>query len=122
MPGFEGRQVKFFFYPDRQRRIAPEMLDLAERIFLNGRRVAAAVRDELETSQRAVPEDRGQLDKMRDILIKLYPPHEETKAMRWRFWCRTPGGIRLSQDGYCIGFAELDAWDLSVPFYLQPPQ
>ena len=123
MPGFEGKSVKFWFYPDDQGQVPPELLHQAERILLNGRRVAAAVRDELEYFQKAVPEDRGDISKMRDILIQLGPLREKAdQPFYWRFWCRIPGGLPLRQYGYRVGFTELDSWDLQVPFYLQPPR
>ena len=122
MPGFESKRVTFWFYPNKQGRAAPELLDQAERIFLSGRRVAAAVRDELECFQKAVPKDNGDIDKLGDILIQLGPLRDNKGGpIRWRFWCRIPGGIRLSQYGYRVGFTDLDSWDLQVPFYLQPP-
>jgi hypothetical protein len=120
MPGFKGKRVAFWFYPDKQGRVAPELLQLAERIFLNGPRIAAAVRDELEYFQKAVPEDRGDIDSMQDILIQLGGfSHGAQKVQYWRFWCRLPGGLKLKQHGYCVHFTELDGWDLRMPFYLQ---
>ena len=52
-----GQRCHVWFDPNKQGKAAPELLDQAERIFLSGRRVAAAVRDELEYFQKAVPED-----------------------------------------------------------------
>jgi len=122
MPGFEGKRVTFWFYADKQGKAAPELLDQAERIFLSGRRVAAAVRDELEYFQKAVPKDSGDIDKMGDILIQLGPVRDNTREpIHWRFWCRLPGGIRLSEYGYRVGFTDLDAWDLYVDAFMQVP-
>ena len=118
MPGFEGKRVSFYFnssYSNKQRKITPEQLRLAELIFLNGNRIVAAVRDELKLFQKAVPEDRGDIDNMHDILIEI-----SDKSSQWRFWCRLLNGLPLRQHGYRIGFSGIDGWDLSVPAYLQP--
>lgn len=112
MPGFEGKRVIFWFYPNKQWEVSAKQLAHAEQIYLNGERVAAAVRDELEYFQKAVPEDHGEIDQMYDILIEV----GETDG---RFWCRLPKGLPLRQHGYRIGFRELDDWNLTVPFYLQ---
>ena len=121
MPGFEGKTVTFWFYPTKQGDVAPELLDHAERIFANGSRVGAAVRDELEYFQKAVPADEGDIDGMQDILITMGPLREDApQRIHWRFWCRLPGGIEMKQHGYRVDFTNLAAWDLHVPFYLQP--
>jgi hypothetical protein len=121
MPGFKGKRVTFWFYPDKQGIVSPELLQQAEQVFLNGRRVAAAVRDELNYFQKAVPEDQGDIDNMQDILVQLGGlGRNASRINHWRFWCRLPGGIPLRQNGYRIDFTGLDGWDLQVPFYLQP--
>ena len=121
MPGFGRKRVTFWFYPDKQGRVPTKRLQLAERIFHNGPRIAAAVRDELKYFQKAVPEDRGDIENMQEILIELGGSNSAGEVNNdWRFWCRLPGGIPLLQHGYRIGFTDLESWDLEVPFYLQP--
>ena len=118
MPGLEGVDIRFWFYPNKKKSVSSEQLKLAERIFANGKRVAAAVRDELVYFQKAVPEDRGKIDEMREIYIQI--PHIESDSRLWNFWCRLPGGLDLRQKGYRITFKGLDRWNLQVPDYLQP--
>ena len=121
MPGFGRKRVTFWFYPDKQGRVPTKRLQLAERIFHNGPRIAAAVRDELKYFQKAVPEDRGDIENMQEILIELGGSNSAGEVNNnWRFWCRLPGGMPLLQHGYRIGFTDLESWDLEVPFYLQP--
>lgn len=112
MPGFEGKRVKFEFYSDKAGKISPEQLARAEKIFINGKRVRAAVRDQLAYFQKAVPADHGDIDGMSHIRI-------EFGERGSNFWCRLPQGMKL-RDGYGIYFDHLDRWNLYVPDYQQP--
>jgi len=114
MPGFADRRVKFRFYPNENAEATPEQLLLAERIFHNGSRVYAAVKDELTCFQNADGQDKGQIENMKEILIEIHGPRT------WMFWCRLPHGMRLKQHGYRITFDDLNRWDLQIPDYLQP--
>lgn len=114
MPGFPDRRIKFWFYPNKSGEATPEQLRLSERIFQNGARIYAAVKDELTYLQKAETHDKGDIEKMEDILIEI------DGARRWHFWCRLPNGMRLKQYGYRIAFDDVNSWDLEIPDYLQP--
>ena len=115
MPGFSGRRVRFWFVPNSDRVATPEQLRLAERIFLNGSRISAAVKDELTYFQKAVANDKGEIENMNEILIEI-----DRSSRMWTFWCRLPNGLPLRQHGYKICFNDLSSWDLQIPDYLQP--
>ena len=118
MPGFEGKEVKFSFYPTSDKRITREQRELAAEIFRDGRFVAKAVRSELEYFQRAVPEDLGRIDEMNRIVIEISQLQKNSEKPRpWRFECRVPGGIL--RQGYLFNFKDLDEADLYVPDYRQ---
>ena len=112
MPGFKGKHVTFSFYPDKAGNVSRDKLVEAEKIFINGKRVNAAVRDQLAYFQKAVPKDHGDIAGMKDIRI-------DVAAHGGTFWCRLPHGMNL-RDGYGIIFCDLDHWVLSVPDYQQP--
>jgi hypothetical protein len=112
MPGFEGRPVTFIFYSNKTGKVSANNLAEAEKIFVNGQRVKAGVRDQLAYFQKAVPEDRGDINGMNDIRI-------EVREQGATFWCRLPQGMNL-RDGYGITFHELDHWNLYVPDFQQP--
>jgi hypothetical protein len=113
MPGFEGRSVTFWFYPDKSGKISPSKLVEAEKVFINGKRLKAAVLDQLAYFHKAEPEDRGDIDRMNDIRV-------EVAEHGGKFWCRLPHGMDL-RDGYGITFDEkLDHWNLYVPDFQQP--
>ena len=118
MPGFESKKIEFRF-SSRSNKNLPESLLYAESIFVNGKRIAAAVRDELENFQKAEPTDKGEIEGMSNIILEIGP-------RSFGFWCRLPGGLKLRQEGYWISFNDLENrsddlvnWDLQVPFYLQ---
>jgi hypothetical protein len=112
MPGFDGRPVTFIFNADKTGKVSANKFAEAEKIFVNGQRVKAAVRDQLAYFQKAVPKDRGDINGMKDIRIEV----REQSAV---FFCRLPQGMNL-RDGYGITFHELDHWDLYVPDFQQP--
>ena len=115
MPGFSDRLIRFRFRPDSEGKVRPNQLLLAERIFLNGSRVAAAVKDELTYFQKTVLRDKGQIENMNEILIEI-----DESSRVWTFWCRLADGLPLKQHGYRISFNGLDSWDLKISDYLQP--
>jgi hypothetical protein len=114
MPGFPNQRLKFWFHPNERGEVTAEQLRLSERIFHNGARILAAVKDELTYLQKAETHDKGDIEKMEDILIEI------DGARKWCFWCRLSNGMRLRQHGYRIAFDDVSSWDLEIPDYLQP--
>ena len=115
MPGFAGRPVTFSFVsPDGQ--VSTEQSQLALRIFLNGRRVAAAVRDELVYFQKAVPEGSGEIDEMQEVQIRIGTKLQKNlTGGKWTFSCRLSESAPLHEGGYKIEFDDLKEWRLSPP-------
>lgn len=106
MPGFNGQEVRFAF----RRRYA----GLAERVFRNGKRVRAALTDELRYFRKAEGAKAGDISEVSQVIIDIGSKRE------WTLNCRTKNGIRLKQKGFRVRFDELDSWDLQVPSFLHP--
>lgn len=106
MPGFNGQETKFVFRRSNAK--------LAERVFRNGRRVRAALTDELKYFRKAEGEKAGNISEISDVIIAIGSNNT------WTLWCRTKNGMKLKQNGFRIRFDELDSWDLEVPAFLHP--
>ena len=121
MPGFEGRRVRFRISRYEDGKITAAQRRLAERIYYNGPRVFAIVKDELTYVQKAEPQDKGDIDGMKDVLIDIFPARANSKRhTAWRFWCRLPGGLHLRQNGYLVSFHDIERADLRIPDHIQP--
>lgn len=111
VPGFEGRKVKFAF--------SRENAFLAELIYKNGKRVRAALHDELRYFQKAEGRSAGDVSAIYDVefLICAKPPRASSTS--WYLRCQTKNGIKL-RDGFEVRFEKLDLWDLEIPAYVHP--
>ena len=106
MPGFTGQEIKFAFQRSNAK--------LAERVFRNGKRVRAALADELKYFRKAEGEKAGDISEVSEVIIGI-----ESKT-QWTLYCRTKNGMQLKQNGFRVRFDELDSWDLDVPAFLHP--
>lgn len=105
MPGFAGQQIEFVY--------DPKYTEMAERVFRNGRRVRAALDDELEYFCKAEGEKAGDITEISDVLIAIQANQQ------WFIRCRTSDGMNL-RDGFKVHFNNLEGWDLKVPSYVHP--
>lgn len=114
MPGFEGEQVRFIFYPTQDNSVDNRRLQTAEDILRNGKRLRAALDEELTYFRKAEKEKAGDIRNVKDVIISV--GHKG-----WVLMCRTEGCLKLKQDGFKVHFdANFEQWDLAVPDYLHP--
>lgn len=114
MPGFENQTVRFRFSSGPSVDAQENQREIAEDLFRNGKRLRAAIKDELEFFQKAEQEKAGNIERIEGVIINLNPDG-------WTVLCRTDGGIKLKQNGFKIRFsADFQRWDLQVPDYLHP--
>jgi hypothetical protein len=116
MPGFAGKKVNLIVYPGEGGHTAQDQRELAARVYRDGEWVAAAVRDELRYFQKAEPQDKGEIDAMRDIEIEFHPAWKTGKHF-WRLHCHLPD--ELPPGGYYFHFQMLDSCHLRIADYLQ---
>ena len=83
-------------------------------MFRNGKRVRAALADELKYFRKAEGVKAGDISKLSEVIIAI---ESNTK---WTLYCRTKNGMQLKQNGFRVRFDELDSWDLDVPAFLHP--
>ncbi len=117
MPGFLGRPVKFRFKTDEDGRVTPDQLRWADRLFHNGSRVYAAVKEELDMFQSVESQYKSDVEEIRQVTISI--PRDPGESRNWMFRFHLPKGMPL-RDGYAVSFLGLEDWELTIPDYVQP--
>lgn len=103
MPGFEKQSVEFH-----------TSVEQAKFIYRNGKRLRAAIADELTCFKKAEGKQAGDVSQIRNVKII-------GEQGGWTVWCRTKGCLKLKQDGFQIHFdAGFNVWNLHAPEYLHP--